>query len=173
SRAELRPAETVLVLGASGGVGTLAIQLAKAAGAKVIGVAGSRNQDFMKELGADETIDYEAGDVGEAVSSVAPKGVDFIFHCSRGNSLDQSIGTLKSGGQLVSITNRQPDVPDDIQFEYVFVEPNASQLDRLRELADEGKLKVPISNMYGLEDVGKALRQIESLHTRGKIVITP
>lgn len=169
----LQEDQTLLILGASGGVGTMAIQLAKSAGATVIGVASDENQDYMKDLGADHTIDYKAGDVGEAVSSIAPEGVDFIFHCSRGNSLDQSIDTLKSGGQLISITNSQPDVPDDISFQYVFVEPNASQLKHIQELADEGEITVPISKTFDLEEVETALQEIESLHTQGKTVITP
>ncbi len=169
----LQEDHTLLILGASGGVGTLAIQLAKSAGATVIGVASDENEDYMKDIGADYTIDYKAGDVGEAVRSVAPEGVDFIFHCSRGNSLDQSIDTLKSGGQLISITNSQPDVPDDISFQYVFVEPNASQLQHIQELADKGKISVPIFTTFDLEEVGTALQEIESLHTRGKTVITP
>lgn len=170
---DLEEDQTLLILGASGGVGTLAIQLAKSAGATVIGVASDENEDYMKDLGADHTIDYKAGDVGEAVSSIAPEGVDFIFHCSRGNSLDQSIDTLKSGGRLISITNSQPDVPDDISFQYVFVEPNASQLKHIQELADEGKINVPVSKTFDLEEVGTALQEIESLHTQGKTVITP
>jgi NADPH:quinone reductase-like Zn-dependent oxidoreductase len=170
---DLQENQTLLILGASGGVGTMAIQLAKTVGATVIGVASGENQEYMQDLGADHTIDYKAGDVGEAVSSIAPKGVDFIFHCSRGNSLDQSIDTLKSGGQLVSITNSQPDVPDNVSFQYVFVEPNAVQLRHIRKLADEGKIEVPVSHTYSLEEVEKALKEIESLHTRGKKVITP
>lgn len=169
----LQENDTLLILGASGGVGTLAIQLAKSIGARVIGVAGEENQQFMKEIGADETIDYSAGHVGEAVEEVAPDGVDFIFHCSRGDSLKQSIGTLKSGGQLISITNRNPDIPDDIQFQYVFVEPNAKQLEHIRELTEQGHIEVPVSKTYSLEETAEALRQIESLHTRGKTVITP
>jgi len=169
----LKENQTLLILGASGGVGTMAIQLAKGAGARVLGVAGESNQNYMKELGADETIDYSAGDVGEQVDEVSPEGVDFIFHCSRGDSLAQSIGTLKSGGQLVSITNRNPEVPGDIKFRYVFVEPNALQLKQLQELADEGDLRVPLSKTYTLEETGEALREIESLHTRGKTIIAP
>ncbi|GAA5522628.1 NADP-dependent oxidoreductase [Aliifodinibius salicampi] len=170
---DLQEDHTLLILGASGGVGTLAIQLAKSAGATVIGVASDENKDYMKDLGADHTIDYKAGDVGEAVSSIVPEGVDFIFHCSRGNSLDQSIDTLKRGGQLISITNSQPDVPDDISFQYVFVEPNASQLKHIQELADEGEITVPISKTFDLDKVQAVLQEIESLHTQGKTVITP
>jgi len=170
----LQEGDSLLILGASGGVGTLAIQLAKAAGAKVIGVASKKNHDFMKELGADHTIDYSAGNVGEAVKNISSDDVDFIFHCSRGDSLSQSIDTLKSGGKLVSITNSKPELPsEDIDFDYVFVEPNARQLDRISELADEGKIKVPISKTYKLDEVTEALKNIESLHSRGKTVVTP
>ncbi|MDX1586064.1 MAG: NADP-dependent oxidoreductase [Balneolaceae bacterium] len=169
---DLKQDQTLLILGASGGVGTLAIQLAKSVGARIIGVAGEENQEYMKELGADETIDYRAGHIGEAVSEVAPEGVDFILHCSRGDSLEQSIGTLKSGGQLISITNRNPEVSDDIRFQYVFVEPNAKQLNHIREIAEQGHIRVPISQTYSLDETEEALREIESLHTRGKTIIT-
>lgn len=169
----LQEGDTLLVLGGSGGVGTLAIQLAKSVGATVIGVAGKTNQDYMKKLGADATIDYGMGDVGEAVQEAAPDGVDFILHCSRGDSLQQSIGTLKSGGQLISITNSDPDRPDDINFQYVFVEPNAKQLTHIKELVDEGKITVPVSKTYSLDEAAQALKDIESLHARGKTVVTP
>ncbi|MFH5832931.1 NADP-dependent oxidoreductase [Halalkalibaculum sp. DA3122] len=169
----LEKGQTLLILGGSGGVGTIAIQLAKTVGATVIGVASGRNQDYMKELGADETIDYSAGNVGEAVKTVTPDGVDFIFHCSRGKSLDQSIGTLKSGGQLISITHRNPKIPDDTKFRYVFVEPNARQLTHIQQLADEGYITVPVSKTFDLDEVPMALQEIESLHTRGKTAIIP
>lgn len=170
---DLQEGDILLVLGGSGGVGTLAIQLATSAGATVIGVAGESNQAYMKELGADETVDYTVGNVGEAVREVAPEGVDFILHCSRGDSLSQSIDTLNSGGQLISITDSDPDRPDDINFQYVFVEPNAKQLDRICELMDDGKINVPVSKTYSLEEAGQALKDIESLHSRGKTVVTP
>lgn len=165
--------ETVLILGASGGVGSLAIQLAKSVGAKVIGVASERNHAYMKELGADETVDYKDNHVGEAVTDIEPDGVDLIFHCSRGDSLSQSKETLKSDGRLVSITNRKPDISDDVRFEYVFVEPNAAQLQHIQEMADDGKIKVPVSETFDLESTDQALEQIESLHTQGKLIITP
>ncbi|MEX0660467.1 MAG: NADP-dependent oxidoreductase [Balneolaceae bacterium] len=170
---KLEKGQTVLILGASGGVGTMAIQLAKTFDAKVIGVASEKNHAYMKELGADETIDYSNNHVGKAVNKVAPDGVDLIFHCSRGDSLDQTKDTLKKGGHLVSITNSKPEVRDDIQFNYVFVEPNAVQLKHLQELANDGKWEMPVSETFSLEEVSKALQQVESLHTRGKLVITP
>lgn len=168
----LKAGETLLILGASGGVGSVAIQLAKNAGATVIGVASEKNHEYMKELGADNVIDYSSGDVGELVGEITPDGVDMIFHCSRGDSLNQSKTTLKPGGRLISITNSEPDVPEDVSFQYVFVEPNAQQLEELRRLADEENLTLPVTEIYSLEEASAALRDIESLHTRGKRVIT-
>lgn len=169
----LKKGETILILGASGGVGTFAIQFAKWKDARVIGVAGKSNHDYMRELGADETVDYEDNHVGEAVSEIAPDGVDMIFHCSRGDSLEQSKQTLKKGGRLISITNSSPDIRDDIRFSYVFVEPNAVQLEQIRKLADDGIVKAPVSKTFSLDEAGQALREIEKLHARGKTVITP
>jgi len=170
---KLKGGETIMILGASGGVGSIAIQLANWKGATVIGVAGSSNQDYMKDLGADYTIDYSKGDVGEAVDDIAPDGIDMIFHCSRGDSLAQSHNRLKEGGRLISITNSDPKRRDDVHFQYVFVEPNATQLEHLSELADSDALKVPVSKTFKLDDAQKALQEIESLHTRGKTVIKP
>ena len=170
---KIRGGETILILGASGGVGSMAIQLANWKGATVVGVAGSSNQDYMKELGADYTIDYSKGDVGEAVDEIAPDGIDMIFHCSRGESLSQSHHRLKEGGRLISITNSDPKRRDDVYFQYVFVEPNAVQLEHLSELADSDALQVPVSKIFKLDDAQQALKEIESLHTRGKTVIKP
>jgi NADPH:quinone reductase-like Zn-dependent oxidoreductase len=169
----LKEGETVLILGASGGVGSMAIQLAKWKGANVIGVAGSSNQEYMQKLGADETIDYSGGDLSEAVNKAAPSGVDMIFHCSRGDSLKQCSGSLKENGRLISITNSNPDRREDVYFEYVFVEPNAVQLEHLAQLADDGHLSVHVSKTYNLDETAEALAKIETLHTRGKIIITP
>ena len=170
---KLQEGETILILGASGGVGTAAIQLAKWKGAEIIGVASESNQQYMKDLGADVTIDYAAGHVGEMVKDIKPGGVDLIFHCSRGDSLSQSADTLKKGGRMISITDSDPDRRDDILFQYVFVEPNAGQQKHLQELADDGKFKMPVSKTFRLKETGTALQEIESLHSRGKTVIIP
>ncbi|MFP8489560.1 NADP-dependent oxidoreductase [Gracilimonas sp. Q87] len=172
---DLKRGETLLILGASGGVGTLAIQLAKSVGANVIGVASEANHEYMKELGAEITIDYKKNHVGKAVEKAQPEGVDLIFHCSRGDSFTEVMekDVLKEGGKVVSITKSKPDISDDIEFKYVFVEPNAEQLEHIAGLADNGKIKVPVSNTYSLEEAGQALQEIEKLHTRGKLVITP
>ncbi|MEX2592294.1 MAG: NADP-dependent oxidoreductase [Anditalea sp.] len=170
---KLKENQIVLILGASGGVGSFAIQLAKAKGAKIVGVASKKNHDFMKELGADHTIDYKNNHVGEATKEVFPDGVDLIFDCTSGETLQQSLISLKPSGKLVSILNQGQDLDPGIKFTFVFAEPNARQLDHLRELAEMGKIKVPISRTYPLKETAEALRQIQSLHTTGKIIIVP
>ncbi|MHA6250010.1 NADP-dependent oxidoreductase [Pontibacter sp. CAU 1760] len=170
---QLQPEQTVLILGGSGGVGSLGIQLAKVKGARVIGVASAQNHEFMKELGADHTIDYKDNHIGEAASAIAPQGIDLIFDCVGGDTLEQSLTALKPNGKLVSIVNQGQDLDKNINFQYVFVEPNAKQLDALREYANTGKLKVHVSQTYTLDQAVEAFSQIESKHTKGKIAIKP
>lgn len=174
---KLKEGQTLLVLGASGGVGTLAIQLAKSVGATVIGVASEKNHDYMKELGADDTVDYSDGHVGEQVASLnsAGDGIDLIIHCSRGDSLSECMekGVLTDNGKVVSITKSKPEESWNVDYEYVFVEPNSSQLKHLAELADDGKLKIPSIKTYDLDETAEALKDVETLHNRGKLIITP
>lgn len=169
----LQPGQTVLILGASGGIGTMGIQIAREKEATVIGVASAANHDFMRDLGADYTIDYNGADIGAEVRTIARDGVDLIFDAASGESLKKSIKALKPGGRLVSILHDGKDLPEGINFTYVFVEPHSIELTVLAQLADEGKLRVPVSATFTLEQVSEAMKQIETHHTRGKIVITP
>jgi NADPH:quinone reductase-like Zn-dependent oxidoreductase len=169
----LQEGQKLLILGASGGVGSFAIQLAKNRGAEIIGVASEENHEYMKSLGADHTIDYKNQDIGDATKDLAPDGVDLIFDCTSGESLKQSIKTLKSSGKLVSILNQGDELDDDIDFQFVFVEPNSKQLEHFRELVENDKIKVNVSKVYSLKETSEALQQIKSLHTTGKIVIAP
>jgi NADPH:quinone reductase-like Zn-dependent oxidoreductase len=169
----LQEGQTVLILGASGGVGSIGIQLVKAKGAHVIGVASVKNHPYMKTLGADETIDYKEVYIGKAVKKIVPEGVDLIFDCASGETLQQSLSALKTTGKLVSILNRGENLDKSINFQYVFVEPNATQLAHLSQLGEEGKLRVHISERYRLDDAVEAFKQIETHHTTGKVVIVP
>ncbi|AKD05072.1 NADP-dependent oxidoreductase [Pontibacter korlensis] len=170
---KLQQGQTVLILGASGGVGSLGIQLAKATGTTVIGVASEKNHQFMRDLGADHTVDYKGNHVGEAVKQQVPEGVDMIFDCASGETLQQSLQALKPSGKLVSILNHGTDLDTAIDFSYVFVEPNSRQLDHLRALAESGKLRVHVSQTYTLDETVEAMKQIQTSHTTGKIVIMP
>ncbi|WP_051286553.1 NADP-dependent oxidoreductase [Salinimicrobium terrae] len=167
----LKEGQTVLILGASGGVGSYAIQLAKARNAKVIGVASEKNHEYMKSLGADHTIDYHDRDVGEATKEKYSDGVDLIFDCTSGKTMKQSLKALKAGGKMVSILTQKGDIEQDINFEFVFVEPNPTQLDHISKLVKDDQLKVNISKKYHLDEIGEALKQIKTLHTTGKIVL--
>lgn len=169
----LSQGQKLLILGASGGVGSFAIQLAKAKGAEVIGVASTKNHDYMKSLGADHTVDYKDRDVGKAVMEIYPEGVDLIFDCTSGETLQQSLKCLRDSGKLVSILNQGEEINTEIDFQFVFVEPNALQLDHLRQLVNDEKVKVQVNSVFRLGEVVEALEQIETLHTTGKIIITP
>ncbi|MBC3541004.1 NADP-dependent oxidoreductase [Rufibacter sediminis] len=170
---QLQSGQTVLILGASGGIGNLGIQLAKWKGATVIGVASQKNHAFMQELGADHTLDYNGTHVGEAVKALFPDGVDLIFDAASGETLQQSLLALKPGGKIISILNTGEDLDKNLDFQYVFVEPNSTELEHLRELAEAGTLKVHVSETYSLDRAGDALAQIASHHTKGKIVVVP
>ncbi len=169
----LQKGQTVLILGASGGVGSIGIQLVKAKNARVIGIASEKNHEYMKTLGADETIDYKDVNIGKAVKKILHEGVDLIFDCTSGETLQQSLIALKPTGKLVSILNRGENLDKSINFQYVFVEPNATQLTHICQLAEEGKLKVHVSQRYNLDNAADAFREIETHHTTGKIVIVP
>jgi NADPH:quinone reductase-like Zn-dependent oxidoreductase len=172
---KLQAGETILILGASGGVGGTAIQLAKNVGATVIAVASAQNADHMKDLGADHTIDYKAGPVGEAVRKLVPAGVDLLFDAVSGDTLTQSLLALKSDGRLISVLNdgKALNLPPTTHFEHVMAQPSVPDLDHLRELADSGKLQVPVAATFPLAEIKKAFEQIETKHTTGKVVIVP
>ncbi len=165
--------QRVLIIGASGGVGSFAIQLAKSKGAEVIGVASKKNHAYMREMGANHTIDYHEQHIGEAVKNIFPKGIDLILDCTSGESLQKSLISLKKSGKVVSTLSQGENVDPGIDFQFVFVEPDARQLKYLRKLADAGKLRVQVSKTYSLEETAEALKQIETLHTTGKIIIIP
>ncbi|WP_151088718.1 NADP-dependent oxidoreductase [Hymenobacter baengnokdamensis] len=172
---KLKSGETVLILGASGGVGSVAIQLAKSVGATVIAVASAQNADYMSKLGADFTIDYAAGPVAESVKKIAPEGVDLLFDAISGDTLTQSLAALKPAGRLISVLNdgKALSLPPGVYFTHVMAQPSVPDLDHLRELADAGKLHLPIAATFPLAEVKKAFEQIESKHTTGKVVIIP
>ncbi len=171
----LQAGETVLVLGASGGVGSLGIQLAKDAGATVVAVASAANAGFMKEMGADFTINYAQGPVAEQVRAVVPAGIDLLFDCISGDTLAQSLPALKPSGRIVSTLSdgKNLSLAPGIRFAHMMAQPSVPDLDHLRELADAGRLRVRVLATFPLADVKKAFEQIESKHTTGKVVIMP
>jgi len=167
--AKLSAGQTVLIHGRSGGVGTFAIQIAKARGAKVIATASTANQDLLKQLGADVAIDYTKQKFEDVV-----KGVDVVLDSVGKDTLARSYGFVKKGGFIVSIVGR----PDPAELEKhgirgasISVEPNSSELAEIGRLIDEKKIKVIVSQTFPLAEAAKAQEQIATHHTRGKIVL--
>ena len=174
---KLQPGQRILIQGASGGVGSFAVQFAKAKGAYVIGIASAGNLDYLKELGADEVVDYQNQKFEELV-----RGVDVVFEASplRDNRERlKSVAVLKDGGILVSVNIDLPfndEVLAVLEKKQAIGELSANQpkrefLDEITGLIDEGKVKVVISKVYPLEKVAEAHQESETWHVRGKLVL--
>jgi NADPH:quinone reductase-like Zn-dependent oxidoreductase len=167
--AKLNAGQTVLIHGGSGGVGSFAIQIAKARGAKVIATASTANQDLLKQLGADVAIDYTR----QKFEDVA-KNVDVVLDSVGKDTLVRSYGVVKKGGFIVSIVGD----PDPAELEKhgihgasISVEPNSSELAEITKLINEKKIKVIVSQTLPLSEALKAHEQVATGHTRGKIVL--
>jgi NADPH:quinone reductase-like Zn-dependent oxidoreductase len=169
-RGRLERGQTALIAGAAGGVGHLAVQFAKLAGARVIGTGSSRNRDFVLGLGADEYVDYTEQDVGQTVS-----GVDVAFDTVGGDTTQALVSTVGEGGILVTIANAPPDEAaraHGVRAELLVMSPSSEQLSRIAELVAAGEVRVEISQVLPLAEVQQAHELSESGHTRGKIVLT-
>jgi len=168
----VKPGQTVLIHGAAGGVGSAAVQIAKAAGAHVIGTASANNLEFLRSIGADEVIDYQAQKFEQVV-----KNVDLVLNTANKETNDRSIGVVRQGGMLVSIVG----MPDQILCGVAKIRcampirdggaSNAEMLARVGELADAGKFKVIVEGVYPMEDAAKAWERSREGHTRGKLII--
>ena len=167
--AKLSAGQTVLIHGGSGGVGTFAIQIAKARGARVIATASTANQDLLKQLGADMTIDYTK----QKFEDMA-KDVDVVLDSVGKDTLARSYGVVKKGGFIVSLVAR-PDRNElnkrGIGGAALNVEANSDELAEIGKLIDEGKIKVIVSQTFPLSEAVKAQEQVATGHTRGKIVL--
>ncbi|RAU21294.1 NADP-dependent oxidoreductase [Paramagnetospirillum kuznetsovii] len=173
--AQVRPGQSVLIHAGAGGVGSLAVPLAKWAGATVIATAGAANHDYVRGLGADHVIDYAAQDFVTEVKALCPDGVDFAYGTVGGEVLTRSYQTVKPGGILVSITDKtDKDLGEQlgIRVKYLFVKPDGGQLRRLAGLMDSGILAAPEIEEFPLPHAAEALDRSKSGHVRGKIVLT-
>jgi NADPH:quinone reductase-like Zn-dependent oxidoreductase len=167
--ANLSTGQRILIAGASGGVGSLAVQLAKAKGAYVIGLASGRNEEFVTDLGANEFVDYTKQKFEEVV-----KNVDVVFDAVGGDTFEKAFQTLKKGGFLVTsveFPSEEKAREFGVSAARVYCKPNAKELAEITRLVDEGKLKAHVSTILSLAEVKKALELSESRHTRGKIVL--
>jgi len=164
---QVRRGETVLVHAAAGGVGSVAVQLARHLGARVIGTASERNHDFVRSLGG-EPVRYGEG-LAERVRGLAPEGVDAVFDTVGGEALRVSANLLAPEGRLASIADGEV---LGYGGRYCWARPNAQDLLKLTELAEQGAVSVHVSQTFPLERAAEAHRLNEEGRTRGKIVVT-
>ncbi|MFF8095295.1 NADP-dependent oxidoreductase [Streptomyces sp. NPDC016675] len=171
-RADVRPGQRVLVHAAAGGVGHVAVQIAKARGAHVIGTASAAKHEFLRSLGADETVDYRETDFAEAV-----KDVDVVLDTIGGDTSLRSLRVLRPGGIVVSILP----VGSEEFFEEaerlgvravrMLVDADRADMREIAHLVESGKLRATIAKTFPLADAAEAHALGEAGRTTGKIVL--
>jgi len=167
--AHLQSGQTILIHGAAGGVGHLAVQLAKWKGAKVIATISARNAEFVRDLGADTVIDYTTQPFEDAVHDV-----DVVFNTVSDDIVKRSFQVIKSGGFLVSIAGHpDPEIgrSHGVQSAQIMVHTQGKQMAELTRLFDAGSLKVHVDAVFPLREAGQAHKLSEGGHVRGKIVL--
>jgi NADPH:quinone reductase-like Zn-dependent oxidoreductase len=164
-----RSGETILIQGGAGGVAGFAIQLAKHLGARVIATASAANLKYVRDLGADDVIDYNATDFRKVVSNC-----DAVFDTVGGDVASRSFAVLKSGGRAVFIASgAQAPKADrgDVTALRPAVGRDRAHLNRIVELCLKGAVRPPPVTVYDLSDAAEALRVSESRHLKGKLVL--
>jgi NADPH:quinone reductase-like Zn-dependent oxidoreductase len=167
--AHLQPGQTILIHGGSGGVGSFAIQFAKARGARVIATASTANQDLLKQLGADVTVDYTKQKFEDVT-----KDVDAVLDPVGKDTLARSYDVVKKGGIVLSLVgglNRAELEKRGIRGASVWVRPDAGNLSQIAQMIDAGKIKPIVTKILPLSEAIAAQEQAETHHTRGKIVL--
>lgn len=165
----LSAGQTVLIHAGAGGVGSLAVQLARWRGARVIATASEGNHALVRSLGADEVIDYREHAFADRL-----RGIDLVFDTIGGAVQEASWAVLRPGGVLVSVVDPPP--PEraaraGVEGKFVFIQPNAAILRELAGLVDSGAIRPVIGAEFALEDIAAAHELSESGHARGKLVI--
>lgn len=171
---KLKKGEKVLIQRGAGGVGSIAIQLAKNCGAYVITTASQRNTTYVKNLGADLVIDYTKESITKRLQREFPEGIDLAFDTIGGDACYENFSVLKSNGRLVSLLekfNGENPAPKNITCSFVFVEPNGAELKQIARLIEQGKVMPPAIEEMRLEDAAQALEKSRGGHVNGKIVL--
>lgn len=169
--------QTVLILAASGGVGSFAVQFAKALGMTVIGTCSARNVDYVRSLGADQVVDYNVD--GGVAAALKDTEIDLVLDCVGGENTKEGIAALKTGGRIVTMASSQLDEllatePTERRLTGtgMLVHPSRSDLDAIASLFDRGLVSMPPVSRLPLEDAAEAMRRIATRRTVGKMVLT-
>ncbi|MGE5190297.1 MAG: NADP-dependent oxidoreductase [Gemmatimonadota bacterium] len=172
--AKLSAGEKILIHAGGGGVGSLAVQFAKHAGATVYTTARAVNHGYVKSLGADAAIDYTKEDFVRVLRKREPAGIDAVYDTVGGHVQQRSYKVLRKGGRLVSIVSiPEPEEahPYGVRTEFVFVSPNGNQLRRIAELVESGAVRPPELEVMRLDEAARAQELSRTGHVRGKIVL--
>ena len=173
----------ILINGASGGVGSFAVQFAKNAGAEVATTSSTQNLSYVKSLGSHFLIDYKTQDIPQRLNSFAPNGVDIILDAVGGGSLSNPLDMLKPGGTLISIATITDD--GDIEasmalakekgvnhvYAVVSGEGMREQLINIIAMADAGEITFPPTETFSVDNIGAAHERMETGHAQGKLVL--
>ena len=176
TKGALQVGETVLINAGAGGVGHIAVQIAKAVGAYVFATCGTRNADFLHKLGADRVIDYGSEDVA-AVIAAETDGVDLVYESMGGAAIERAFGMVRQNGRVVSI--HVQDQPQNLlggflnnaSLHMIALRPSGAKLTELAKLADRGLVRPEIHASFPLAEVPAAHELVEAGGFRGKVVI--
>ncbi|RJE65749.1 NADPH:quinone oxidoreductase [Acinetobacter sp. JS678] len=191
--AKVKAGQKVLIHAGSGGVGSIAIQLAKSLGATVATTISGKNSGWVKELGADIIIDYKTTDFEQEL-----KDYDVVLDTQGGKTLEKSLNVLKRGGRLISISGppdhafaeainpnwflkcvipmlswsiRHKAKKRGITYTFLFMQPNGQQLSKITELVEAGKIKPVVDQTYGFIQIKEALQYVNTGRSKGKVVL--
>jgi len=172
-RGRLQAGETVLITAAAGGVGTAAVQIAAAMGARPLAVASPGNHDYLRGLGASEVFDYHDPDWVQRVRAAVPGGVDLLLDGAGGQTRDQAIGAVRDGGRATFIVLSDPParLERGITGESFAARITRQRLEALGRLVDAGRLRPQVEAVLPLDQAREALARVASRHTRGKMVL--
>jgi NADPH:quinone reductase-like Zn-dependent oxidoreductase len=165
---QLQAGQTVVIHGASGGVGSIAVQLARWAGAHVIGTGRAAARRHVLELGADDFVDVERDGWETAVGQV-----DLVYDAVGGEVLARSAAIVKPGGALVSVMAPPQTDRDDIRIVHFVRDPSGAQLRDITRLVDQGKLRPHVGAVYPLSETREAFMAKSTQHIPGKVVLKP
>ena len=171
---KLKKGETIIIHGATGGVGSLAVQFAEARGARVLATASGRDGSaFVRRLGADAAVDGHHENIATAARRFAPDGIDAVLALAGGQALEQCLDSVRSGGRLAYPNGVEPEPKKRRVVKIMSYDgtPGVRQYERLNRAIEIAKLKVPIAEAYSLADAAKAHRRLAKGHVFGKIVL--
>ena len=173
---ELKAGQSVFIQAGAGGVGSVAIPMAKHLGAKVYTTTSAKNHDYVKSLGADVIIDYNADDYESALRQHEPNGVHLVLEALLGNgTAEAAIRLTKDGGRVAYMNNEPPEMDEiklrNIKAEFLHHRPDGAMLRELVDLYESGKISLPKVQVRPLEEAMDAHLESEKGHTQGKIVL--